>query len=162
MTAASANALSYRVQSNFGFRLALNCNDQNDYANLFGHCRMTPRENPGRGVIMLEKRILEWQAAIFGKSDKEAERSQELLSFLETLDGNRARPIPVIPANPEWKEYGQLDDVIAMAKEGDRLPFRVVSLADRDRQAGERVGEKDLSVTRSIYEKRRFLYIVDR
>ncbi len=123
VTAANASALNYRVQSNFGIKLAFNCNDQNEYATIFGHCRMTPRETPGRGIIMMEKRLLEWQAAIFGKSDKEAERNQELLRFLETLEGKKARPIPVIPANPEWKDYAQLDDVIEMAKEGDRLPF---------------------------------------
>ena len=123
VTAAAANALSYKIQANFGIKLVLNCNDPNEYANLFGHCRMTPRENPGRGIIMLEKRLLEWQSAIFGKSDKEAERSQELLTFLESLKGTPARPIPIIPENPEWKTYSQLDEVIAMAKTTDYLPF---------------------------------------
>ncbi len=123
VTAASANALSYKIQANFGVKLVLNCNDPNEYANLFGHCRMTPRENPGRGIIMLEKRLLEWQAAIFGQSDKEAERSQELQAFIKRLGGRKARQIPMIPENPEWKTYEKLDEVIAMAASGDYLPF---------------------------------------
>lgn len=123
VTAATANALSYRVLANFGVKLALNCNDPNEYGNIFGHCRTTPRENPGRGLLLLDKRILEWQAAIFGKSDKEAERSKELMTFLNTLTGPKARVIPVIPEQPEWKMYCSLASVLSLASTGDYLPF---------------------------------------
>ena len=123
ITAATSNALSYRVLANFGVKLALNCNDPNEYGNLFGHCRMTPRENPGRGIFVLDKRLLEWQVAIFGKSDKEAERSQELMAFLQTLQGRKARIIPVIPEQPDWKTYSELEGVAYLAHTGDYLPF---------------------------------------
>ncbi len=123
ITAATANALSYKVLANFGVKLALNCNDSNEYGNIFGHCRITPRENPGRGIFMQDKRLLEWQAAIFGQSDKEAERSQELVAFLRTLHGQKARIIPVIPELPEWKSYSALESVVSMASTGDYLPF---------------------------------------
>lgn len=44
ITAATSNALSYRTQANFGKRLVLNCNDPAEYSNVFGHCKMTPKE----------------------------------------------------------------------------------------------------------------------
>ncbi|MCI3924742.1 type VII secretion protein EssC [Paenibacillus sp. TRM 82003] len=100
ITAAAANALNYRTQANFGRRLMLNSNDTGEYSNAFGHCKQTPKENAGRGLFMLEKRILEYQVAIFGQSDKEAERSQELKQYIETRNADcsvRARTIPMVP-----------------------------------------------------------------
>lgn len=102
ITAATSNAMNYRTQANFGTKIAFNCNDTAEYSNLFGHCKETPRENAGRGLVMLDKRILEWQAAIFGKSDKEAERSQELKEYIEQRNQeckNQAIRIPMVPQN---------------------------------------------------------------
>lgn len=100
ITAATANAISYRVQANFGKKLVLNCNDSNEYSSVLGHCKETPRENPGSGLIMMDRRILEYQVAIFGQSDKEAERSQELKKYIENRNGKcscKAREIPMVP-----------------------------------------------------------------
>lgn len=102
ITAATSNAMNYRTQANFATKIALNCNDMAEYSNLFGHCKETPRENAGRGLVMLDKRILEWQAAIFGKSDKEAERSQELKEYIEQRNQGckkQAIRIPMVPQN---------------------------------------------------------------
>jgi S-DNA-T family DNA segregation ATPase FtsK/SpoIIIE len=100
ITAAVSNALNYRTQANFGRRLVLNCNDKGEYSAAFGHSRITPKENTGRGLLMLDKRILEYQVSIFGKSDKEVERSLELKQFIETRNRDctsRARRIPMVP-----------------------------------------------------------------
>lgn len=100
ITAATSNSLNYRTQANFGRKLVLNCNDTNEYSAMFGHCKVTPKENAGRGLYMRDKRILEYQTAIFGRSDKEADRSQELKEFI--VERNRqctalAIKIPMIP-----------------------------------------------------------------
>lgn len=100
VTAATSNAMNYRTQANFGRKLALNCNDDGEYSNMFGHCKMTPRENTGRGLFVLEKRILEFQVAMFGKSNKEAERSQELKEFIISTNeksSKKATHIPMVP-----------------------------------------------------------------
>ena len=100
ITAVTSNALNYRTQANFGKKFVLNCNDTNEYGSIFGHCRATPKENAGRGLYMREKRILEYQVAIFGKSDKEAERSQELKGFIaerNTQCTSKAVKVPMIP-----------------------------------------------------------------
>lgn len=104
ITSATSNALNYRTQANFGKRFVLNCNDSSEYSNAFGHCRRVPRENPGSGLVMLDKRILEWQAAIFGKSSKEAERSQEMKEYIEYRNADfkeRAVQIPMVPEKLE-------------------------------------------------------------
>lgn len=100
VTAATSNSLNYRTQANFGKKFVLNCNDTNEYSAMFGHCKATPKENAGRGLCMREKRILEYQVAMFGKSDKEAERSQELKEFIaerNTQCSSKAVKIPMIP-----------------------------------------------------------------
>ena len=100
ITAVNANALSYKVQSNFAKKLALNCNDANDYNALFGRCKMTPKEVPGRGLCLVDKRVLEYQTAIFGHSKKEADRSKELVQFIENRNAEldcHAIKIPMIP-----------------------------------------------------------------
>jgi S-DNA-T family DNA segregation ATPase FtsK/SpoIIIE len=100
LTTAISNAINSRTQANFGKKLTLNCNDINEYGNVFGHCRETPKENPGRGFMMLEKRILEYQCAIFGESEKEADRSQELKQYIENRNKKcscKAYPIPEVP-----------------------------------------------------------------
>lgn len=100
VTAATTNALSYRTQANFGKKFILNCNDPNEYSNMFGHCKIAPKENAGRGLLMLDKRVLEFQTAIFGKSDKEAPRSDELKAFIESENKKysvKSLAIPMIP-----------------------------------------------------------------
>lgn len=100
ITAATANTLNYRTQANFGKKFVLNCNDPNDYSNVLGHCKISPKENPGRGLFLVDKRILEFQIAMFGESRKEAERSQELKDYIAKRNQackGRATAIPMIP-----------------------------------------------------------------
>lgn len=100
VTAATSNALSYRTQANFGKKLVLNCIDPNEYGNVFGHCKETPKEVSGRGLVMLDKRIMEYQVAIVGNGGKEAERSQELREYIEKRNAEctgKALPIPMVP-----------------------------------------------------------------
>ena len=102
VTAATSNALSYRTQANFGRKIVLNCNDSNEYSNVFGHCKETPKEVSGRGLFMLDRRILEYQTAIFGDSVKEADRSQEMKDYIASRNDECdccAIRIPMVPDN---------------------------------------------------------------
>ena len=100
ITAANANALNYRTLANFGEKLVLNCIDSGEYSNLFGHCRVTPKENPGRGLIMMDKRILEYQVALFGQAIREADRSKALMEYIAQRNeqcSDKAMKIPMVP-----------------------------------------------------------------
>lgn len=101
VTATTANALNYRVQANFGQKLVLNCNDDSEYSNVFGHCKQTPKENAGRGLLQQEKRILEFQVAIFGNSIKEVERSNEFKDFISVINFKATTSAINIPMVPE-------------------------------------------------------------
>lgn len=107
VTSAASNALNYRAQANFGRRIVLNCNDTNEYSSAFGHCKAVPKENAGRGLCMREKRVLEFQTAIFGRSEKEAERSDELKQYIAGRNkecGAKAVMIPMIPERLSLEE----------------------------------------------------------
>lgn len=100
ITAVTSNSLNYRTQANFGRKFVLNCNDTNEYSAMFGHCKATPKEIPGRGLCVREKRILEYQVAMFGKSEKEAERSLEMREYIAERNkvcSVKAIKIPMIP-----------------------------------------------------------------
>lgn len=101
ITATTSNALNYRVQANFGQKLVLNCNDDSEYSNVFGHCRQTPKEIAGRGLLQLEKRILEFQVVVFGNSNKEADRSKEFKELVSTINSNTSEVAKKIPMVPE-------------------------------------------------------------
>lgn len=135
MTAVQANALNYRVQANFGRKIALNCNDSNDYSTVLGHCKIRPREYAGSGLYVQDKRILEFQTAIFGKSSKESERSEELKAFLKERNGTcrgKAFQIPMVPEKLRLEECMVADS--ARFRERGVLPigmdFNTVEMTD--------------------------------
>lgn len=123
ITSQASNALNYRVQANFGSKFVLNCNDANEYSNVFGHCKMTPKEVPGRALFMLEKRVLEFQVAMFGHSAKEAERSEELRKTIDKRNiecAEKAYRIPMIPERLLLDEI--MKDDMDLFKQKDVLP----------------------------------------
>lgn len=107
ISATATNAMSYKMQANFAKKLSLNCNDVAEYSNLFGHCRITPKENAGRGLCVVDKVILEWQAAIFGSVEKEVQRSIKISEFITKENEkatSRAMKIPMVPDKLILKE----------------------------------------------------------
>ncbi len=138
VTAATSNALNYRTQANFGKKYVLNCNDTAEYSNVLGHCKATPGENAGRGLFVLDKRILEMQIAIFGRSDKEAERSQEFKDYIKNENmkyTKRAVPIPMVPESLVLPEEMQKNPalfrntgIIPVGMEFDTVEYSAVDL----------------------------------
>ena len=94
--------IGYKYLSNFSARIALFCNDSNEYSSLFDHCRERIESIPGRCIVELEKRHLECQAYLAFKGEKEIDRVKDIKTFIaETNAVNKgmvARRIPLIPA----------------------------------------------------------------
>ena len=103
------SAVSMRILTGFGNRLALNCNDSGEYSSLFDRCRMQPADTPGRGLFVREKRILEYQTALAADGNTEKQRNENLETLLlsyAALSGNvRARKIPVVPEKVYEDEF---------------------------------------------------------
>ena len=102
VTGNQANALGARAMANFSNRIALFCNERAEYSNLFDRCRIEPKETPGRGLCIIDKRILEFQTALAFEGSKEIERVNNMKKFIEEnskkYDSSMAKEIPMVPA----------------------------------------------------------------
>lgn len=96
-TAASSNAVRYRLQQNFKQMIVLQMNDNTDYSGILGNVNgVYPAKIKGRGIIKLDN-VYEFQTAYATKADDE---SEEIRAFCKTLADNtkeRAKKIPILP-----------------------------------------------------------------
>ena len=101
-TGAQTNAIGFRVLANFGNRIAFNCNDKAEYSNLFDRCRIEPKETQGRGLCIIDKRIIEFHALISFEGEKEITRVENMKLFIKNNSkeymSEKAIPIPEVPA----------------------------------------------------------------
>ena len=101
VTGTQTNSIGYKVLANFGNRIAYCCNDKGEFNNLFGRCRIEPKEIPGRALILKDKRVLEFHTALCAEGAKEIERVERLRHFIEEIKSRygerRASEIPVVP-----------------------------------------------------------------
>ena len=74
----------YKYLSNFAQRIALFCNDTGEYSSLFNRSRLTPENLPGRGLIELDKRILEYQTYLSFAGEREIDRVRDIKAFAFT------------------------------------------------------------------------------
>lgn len=106
VTVVLANAqtagMGYKYLSNFSCRIALFCNDSNEYSALFEHCRERIEDISGRAIVEIDKKHLDCQTYLAFEGEKEIERVEAIKTFIsstnETYAGLKAREIPEIPA----------------------------------------------------------------
>lgn len=100
-TATQTNAMNYKALSNYGTRISFVCNDTNEYMNLFDRCRIEPKDTAGRGLCVIDKRIMEFQTALCVEGDKEYIRveniKREIYACNQKYPTQYALPIPVVP-----------------------------------------------------------------
>lgn len=117
--------IGYKYLSNFSARIALFCNDSNEYSSLFDHCRERIESIPGRCIVELEKRHLDCQAYLAFKGEKEIDRVKDIKAFISDINatnkGMAARRIPLIPATltqdymaDEFSNYMQDDTSVVV------------------------------------------------
>ncbi len=117
------NGIGYKILSNFGQLISLHCNDETEYSSLFGRCQIKPDNTPGRGVLKIDKEMMEFQTYLAFNAEKEIERIEEMRSFVketnEKYAGMRAVRVPVVP---EKVTDAYLEENFGTAKiENDRI-----------------------------------------
>lgn len=85
-TSTQANAMGFRLLSNFGKRIALYSNDASAYGQLFDRCRIQPDNIAGRFLTEIDKEIYEGQSFIAFDSEKESTKMQEIDKFIENIN----------------------------------------------------------------------------
>ena len=95
--------IGYKYLSNFSARMALYCNDSNEYSSLFDHCSERIDSIPGRSIVEIDKGHYECQSYLAFKGEKEIDRLQDIKKYIsETNAANKhmmAKRIPLIPAS---------------------------------------------------------------
>ena len=95
--------IGYKYLSNFSARMALYCNDSNEYSSLFDHCSERIDSIPGRAIVEIEKGHYECQSYLAFKGEKEIDRVQNIKKYIfEVNAANKymmAKKIPLIPAS---------------------------------------------------------------
>ena len=91
------------------------------------HLDVLPETNvKGRGLARIGDSILEFQTALPLQAEDDFDRAEKIKSRSAVLaaawKGKTAREIPTIPEEPLWGDYMQLEDVVQMARQQDRLP----------------------------------------
>lgn len=77
--------LSYRYMSNFTERIALNCIDPTEYAQLFGigHGKLELKNNPGRCFVEKDRKLYHCQAYLAFSGENEVIQSKAIREFVE-------------------------------------------------------------------------------
>lgn len=101
VTGMQTNSLNSRMLSNYPTKISLHCNDKSEYSNLLGRSQVYLKDTPGRGLIVLDKRILEFQTALPVRGDKELDRSKNIQELIKhsnlTYKNIKAKKIPQVP-----------------------------------------------------------------
>ena len=103
MANSQTTGIGYRYLSNFAARMALYCNDSNEYSSVFDHCSERIDSIPGRAIIEIDKKHYESQMYLAFKGEKEIDRVQDIKKFISEVNGANkhmmAKRIPLIPAS---------------------------------------------------------------
>jgi len=118
-TSQQTNSIGFKFINCFATKIALYCNQSDEYGMLFDHCRMQPRKTPGRGLIMLQKTIFEFQAYQAFEGVREIERVAKIRDF--AAETNRKYGSVFAPAIPE---VPQILDSAYVERNFDRKKFK--------------------------------------
>lgn len=125
-TASQTNAMNYKVLSNFGTRISFVCNDTGEYTNLFDRCRIEPKDTAGRGLCVLDKRMMEFQTAICVEGDKEYIRveniGKEIAVCNRKYPDQHALPIPMVP---EIIKFSDIRSDAALYRNAYKIPMGI-------------------------------------
>ncbi len=81
----------------------------------------------GRGIAVIDGRILEFQTALSLKADDDYQRNQQIKNICTCMKavwkGKTAKPIPFIPENPVFSEFSQLEEYQKMVNIPCCIPF---------------------------------------
>ena len=101
ITALQTNPIGYKYLSNFVSRYCLFCNDSGEYSNMFDRCKMEPKHVAGRGLMVYDKEIFEFQSFSAFDGEKEIEKVASIKEFISNVNDKfgdeTARKIPEIP-----------------------------------------------------------------
>ena len=126
----SANEITTRIGGNFQSVLTLALKDKFEYGDLLHSMQINviPEQGvKGRGLAYYGTRVLEYQTAAAVEADNDYERMERIKAICDSMSeawsGKKARPVPVIPEKPLWKDFVLLDEYKEKSASTDLLPI---------------------------------------
>ncbi|MDO5410942.1 MAG: type VII secretion protein EssC [Lachnospiraceae bacterium] len=123
------NEITLRVGENMDTVLCLNLPDKFAYGDMLHSYQLAvlPESGiKGRGLAVVEGRILEYQTALALEAENDYARIEEIravcMAMRESWHGKTARRIPEIPKKPIWSGFEQLDEFEKMCETKSYLP----------------------------------------
>lgn len=102
LTSPQITGVGYKYVSNFANKIALFCNDSNEYSMLFEHCRETIDNIPGRCLVEVENNRMECQTYEAFGGEREIDRTNDINSFITRCNAQNADyKAPIIPEIPQ-------------------------------------------------------------
>lgn len=118
-----------RIGDNLRTVICLEMNDKFQYAEAMHtmHIETLPEVNvKGRGLAKVGEQLLEFQTALAFKAQDDFSRMEQIEKLAgrmaESWRGRKARKIPVIPENPVWTDFAELEETVRKCKDGRYLP----------------------------------------
>ncbi len=101
ITSPQATGLGAKILSSCPKRIALNSNDDMDFALLFNKCRLRPDNFPGRGIVNIDRDYYEVQTYLAFDAEREIDKIGQIKEFIDTVNSKYKdhvkRFIPVVP-----------------------------------------------------------------
>lgn len=92
----------YNYSSTISNKLALYCNDDDEYSSLFEYTKKRIEKVPGRCMVQVNGNLTEAQCYLAFEGEKEIDRTQRIRTFIQTQKNKYpslcAKPIPEVPA----------------------------------------------------------------
>lgn len=113
---AQTTGIGYKYMSNFSKRIALYCNDSNEYSSVLEKCRMAPDNTVGRGMIEIDKVIYEFQTYLSFEGEREIDRVNNMRQFTQEINEKyngypNAKHIPEVPALLDEQLFQDMFDI---------------------------------------------------
>lgn len=123
------NEIPNRIAENVKTVLCLDLPDKFAYGDVLHttHIQVMPESGvKGRGLALVDRRILEYQAALALKAEDDYQRMEKISDICSKLNrawtGRRAQSIPEIPEKPTWEIFEELEEVQRAASIDNLLP----------------------------------------
>ena len=125
--------LQNKIADNMRQSICLELGDKYRYSEALrtSHFDVLPENNvKGRGLVLYEGNVLEYQTAISCVAENDYARSEMIRTECEQMSlswiGRKAAPIPEIPQKPTWQIFTALEAYQKMVQEKNMLPIAYV------------------------------------
>ena len=127
------NEIPSRIGENMKTVIALDMGDKYKFAEIFRNVRpdvLPDGEKKGRGLVLVNGRLLEFQTAVAVDSDDDYQRNDIIKKTGSQMSsvwkGRTAEKIPFIPDNPKLSDLGSREEYSRAVSDTKNLPFAYV------------------------------------